>query len=94
MQLHDIIGYIGAGFLFSRFLPVIYQQLYNPTKINYIFLSLEALSCIFLGSAAIMIRSYPFIISNAFSFICVISICIIRFYKFKRNNIVADTIIN
>jgi hypothetical protein len=41
-----------------------------------------------------MIKSYPFIISNSFSFLCVISICIIRFYKFKRNNNVTDTIIN
>ena len=94
MQTHDIIGYIGAGFLFSRFLPVIYQQIKKPTKINYVFLCLEALSCIFLGTAAIMIKSYPFIISNSFSFLCVISICVIRFYKFKRNNNVTDTIIN
>lgn len=67
--LSDILGLIGAFFLIIRLLPLIREQLTDPSKINLTFILLEFIACIFLGSSAFLINSIPFIIANILSFI-------------------------
>lgn len=67
--LSDILGLIGAFFLIIRLLPLIREQLTEPSKINLTFILLEFIACIFLGSSAFLINSIPFIIANILSFI-------------------------
>ena len=67
--LSDILGLIGAFFLIIRLLPLIREQLTEPSKINLTFILLEFIACIFLGISAFLINSIPFIIANILSFI-------------------------
>ena len=71
MIISDILGYIGALLLSCRFVPLVIDQFKgNNEKINLIFLFMEFFACVFLGSSAILINSYPFIICNGASLIC------------------------
>ena len=69
LLLSDILGLIGAFFLIIRLLPLIREQLTEPSKINLTFILLEFIACIFLGISAFLINSIPFIIANILSFI-------------------------
>jgi uncharacterized protein with PQ loop repeat len=78
-----ITGYIGAGFLFTRFLPVLVEQIQSPKKLNKYFLILEFAASTFLGTSAIMRKSTPFILANGTSllFTIVIAIMQIKLHK-------------
>lgn len=69
LQISDIIGLIGTFFLIIRLLPLIRDQIIEPSKINLTFILLEFIACIFLGTAAFLINSIPFIVANILSFI-------------------------
>tara|TARA_B100000925_G_C21638724_1_gene316236 strand:- start:127 stop:390 length:264 start_codon:yes stop_codon:yes gene_type:complete len=71
MIISDILGYTGAFLLSCRFVPLVIDQFKeNNEKINLIFLFMEFFACVFLGSSAILINSYPFIICNGVSLLC------------------------
>ena len=69
LQISDIIGLIGTFFLIIRLLPLIRDQIIEPSKINLTFILLEFIACIFLGASAFLINSIPFIVANVLSFI-------------------------
>tara|TARA_B100001769_G_scaffold274197_1_gene272079 strand:- start:248 stop:550 length:303 start_codon:yes stop_codon:yes gene_type:complete len=69
LQISDIIGLIGTFFLIIRLLPLIRDQIIEPSKINLTFILLEFIACIFLGTSAFLINSIPFIVANILSFI-------------------------
>ena len=90
-DIEPILGYIGASFLILRFLPIVAEQIKTPQKINTRFLILEAMSCIFLGSSAIILKAYPFIMANAISLINVLIIAIIQLINKKKTKIIQNS---
>jgi len=79
----DIFGFIGAFFLIIRLIPLLREQIYEPSELNISFLTIEYLACIFLGISAILIKSIPFIIANT---ICFINLSILLLIQFKIRN--------
>jgi uncharacterized protein with PQ loop repeat len=73
-----VTGYIGAGFLFIRFLPVLAEQIQEPKKLNKYFLISELVASIFLGTSAILQKSIPFILANCTSLFYIIVIIVIQ----------------
>lgn len=89
----DIFGMIGAFFLIIRLLPLLKEQIYDPSELNITFLIIEYLACIFLGISAILINSMSFIIANSICFINLSILLIIQF-KIRKNKLPNDNIIN
>jgi len=89
----DIFGIIGAFFLIIRLLPLLKEQIYDPSELNIIFLIIEYLACIFLGISAILINSMSFIIANSICFINLSILLMIQF-KIRKNKLPNDNISN
>jgi len=89
----DIFGMIGAFFLIIRLLPLLKEQIYDPSELNITFLIIEYLACIFLGISAILINSMSFIIANSICFINLSILLIIQF-KIRKNKSPNDNISN
>ena len=77
------IGYVGAFLLICRLIPLVHQQLKDEDKINFSFIILEGAACVCLGTSAVMLHAYPFIIANFFSLFNVLLITGIQYYRKK-----------
>tara|TARA_B110000914_G_scaffold221694_1_gene233918 strand:+ start:98 stop:361 length:264 start_codon:yes stop_codon:yes gene_type:complete len=82
----SIFGYIGLCFLIIKLVPIIYEQIKENKNVNLCFVLSELCASIFLGISSILIKSYPFMLVNAFTFISVIIILIIKMIKYKNIN--------
>lgn len=77
----QIVGYIGAMFLICRLLPMLQDQIKKTRPVNLYFLFLEACASTCLGTSAILLNAYPFIIANAFSFLATVFIIGLHVYR-------------
>lgn len=77
----QIIGYIGALLLICRLMPMLHDQINNTRPVNMYFVLLEAGASICLGTSAILLNAYPFIIANAFSFLATAFIICLHVYR-------------
>ena len=78
VNLSNIFGYTGAGFLLIRFIPLLYEQFRISRIMNLGFLFIELLACVCCGISAFLLKAYPLVAANAASFICIIIIICIQ----------------
>lgn len=79
--MSQIIGYIGALLLICRLLPMLKDQINNTRPVNLYFVFLEACASLCLGTSAILLNAYPFIIANVFSFLATVFIIGLHVYR-------------
>ena len=67
--------------MICRLLPVIKDQINNERPVNLYFIAMEGAGSICLGTSAVILGAYPFIVVNLFSLSVVAFILIMRMYR-------------
>jgi len=88
MNLIELMGYIGCGFLCISFVPQTYILIKNNNydNISYLFLVLIIQTSMIMGTYGILIEKYPVIIANISVLINNIIILYFKYLNYKKIN--------
>lgn len=88
MNLIELTGYIGCGFLCISFIPQTYILIKNNNydNISYLFLVLIIQTSMIMGTYGILIEKYPVIIANVSVLINNIIILFFKYLNYKNLN--------
>ena len=88
MNLIELTGYIGCGFLCISFIPQTYILIKNNNydNISYLFVVLIIQTSMIMGTYGILIEKYPVIIANVSVLINNIIILFFKYLNYKNLN--------
>lgn len=88
MNIIELTGYIGCGFLCISFVPQTYILIKNNNydNISYLFLVLIIQTSMIMGTYGVLIEKYPVIIANVSVLINNIIILFFKYLNYKNLN--------
>lgn len=88
MNIIELTGYIGCGFLCISFVPQTYILIKNNNydNISYLFLVLIIQTSMIMGTYGVLIEKYPVIIANISVLINNMIILFFKYFNYKKLN--------
>lgn len=88
MNIIELTGYIGCGFLCISFVPQTYILIKNNNydNISYLFLVLIIQTSMIMGTYGVLIEKYPVIIANVSVLINNMIILFFKYLNYKKLN--------